>query len=94
MPGKNTEIRLLKTKTHKYKNIHTCILDGLNPKLAFRYSTKPCLYYKKTKLVLAHGMYGFPYLDEKGKYGISNRDKFVIYDYSLSELKIIKDFLY
>ena len=93
MPSKNNEIRLLKTKTHKFKNIHTCMLDGLHPKLSFRYSSKPCLYYTKPKLVLAHGMYGFPYLDTKGKYGISNRDKFIIYDYSLYELKIIKDFL-
>ena len=37
-------------------------------------------------------MYGFPYLDQEG-YGISNRDNYIIKDYSLSELLSIKKFL-
>ena len=38
-------------------------------------------------------MYGFPYLDDNGDYGISNRDNYVITGYSMKELKQIKDFL-
>lgn len=29
---------------------------------------------------MAHGMYGFPYIDFDGRFGISNRDKYVILD--------------
>jgi len=42
---------------------------------------------------LAHKMYGFPYLDKEGKYGISNRDNYIIIDKPLSELNKLKDFL-
>ena len=38
-------------------------------------------------------MYGFPYLDSNGDYGISNRDNYVINDYTLEELKNIQNFL-
>ena len=53
----------------------------------------PCPYYNKPKLVLAHGMYGFPFLDVKGEYGISNRDKYVIIDRSIEDLQKFKHFL-
>lgn len=93
MPPKDAELRLLKTKKHHYRNIHTCLLGNLKPHLSFRYTDKPCCFHDKPKLVLAHGMYGFPYLDKKGRYGISNRDKYVICDYTIDEMKIIRDFL-
>ena len=41
-------------------------------------------------------MYGFPYLDEKGEYGISNRDNYVILAddiHTIDKLKIIQKFL-
>ena len=39
-------------------------------------------------------MYGFPYLDDMGRFGISNRDNYVIVDYSIEKLKKIRDFFY
>ena len=38
-------------------------------------------------------MYGFPYYDKGGIYGISNRDNYVITGYSDDEFKKIRDFL-
>ena len=38
-------------------------------------------------------MYGFPYYDISGNYGISNRDNYVIYDKSDREFRILKAFL-
>ncbi len=40
-------------------------------------------------------MYGIPYIDYNGEYGISNRDNYVILeeDKSISDLEIIKTFL-
>jgi tRNA1(Val) A37 N6-methylase TrmN6 len=78
-------------KKHPYKNIKTCILNKLDPKLVINYSNKPCSFSGVEKLVLAHKMYGFPYYD-KGEYGISNRDNYVIIDTTV-ELKRIKRFL-
>lgn len=37
-------------------------------------------------------MYGFPYIDKDGAYGISNRDNYIIKNYKEHELQIIKDF--
>ncbi len=42
---------------------------------------------------MAHKMYGFAYIDEDGEYGISTRDNYIIKNKSLSELKLIKEFL-
>ena len=75
-----------------YINIDTCKLDGVTPKLHFKYSSHPCSYYNKRKLVMAHGMYGFPYLDIKGEYGISNRDKYVILRENEEELMRLQRF--
>jgi hypothetical protein len=36
------------------------------------------VHANQPKLVLAHKMYGFPYYDVSGVYGISNRDNYVI----------------
>ena len=38
-------------------------------------------------------MYGFPFIDFTGEFGISSRDNFVIMDYSINDLKIIQKFL-
>ncbi len=80
-------------KTHEYPNISTCILEKSNPRLVINYTNKECSFATvKPKLVLAHKMYGFPYYDMKG-YGISNRDNYVIKDYTPKELLIIKQLL-
>ena len=61
-----------------YPNIHSCILDENTASLKVMYSNKPCPYYGTEKLVLAHKMYGFPFYDDDGYFGISNRDNYVI----------------
>ena len=63
---------------HLFQNISTCVLNDLQPQLVINYSNKECVYANQPKLVLAHKMYGFPYYDASGIYGISNRDNYVI----------------
>jgi tRNA1(Val) A37 N6-methylase TrmN6 len=75
-------------------NIKTCLLDGLKPKIILNYSNIKCKYSDdKPKLVLAHKMFGIPYLDFDGKMGISSRDNYVINNYSLADLGEIQLFL-
>ena len=71
-----------KNTEHAYINIHTTILDKLQPKLVFKYSSTPQMHYGESKLVLSHKMYGFPFLDFEGIYGISNRDNYVFNNHS------------
>ena len=80
---------------YKYCNIKTCYLNGLEPTLVYNWSDGACPYYRVPKLVLAHKMYGFPYLDVSGEYGISTRDNYVISgcNYSVDELQEIQAFL-
>ena len=37
-------------------------------------------------------MYGFPYIDATGRYGVSNRDNYVIVGRSLEQLEILRQF--
>ena len=94
MPSKNIEISTEKTDKFKYSNISTCRLKLNNtPDLVINYSDKALAFTCIRKLILAHKMYGFPYLDEKGIYGISNRDNFIILKDTLEELEILQKFL-
>lgn len=94
LPNKQTLISQVKDKKHMYPNIRTCILESkIQPKLIIDYSSKPCKYNGKKKLVLANKMYGIPYFDKKGDYGISNRDNYVFLDYQDEEFEILKQFL-
>ena len=47
------------------------------------------------RIILAHKMYGLPFLDLPGEYGVSNRDNYIISgtDYSLEELERIYNLL-
>lgn len=75
-------------------NITTCILeDKIFPKLIYNLSNIKQQFYNTPKIILAHKMYGFPYLDKQGLYGISSRDNYVICDYSLNELEELQYFL-
>jgi 16S rRNA G966 N2-methylase RsmD len=81
------------SNTFPYPNVKTCILNGLQPELSINYSNIAQAYYDKKKLILAHKMYGFPYYDSEGIYGISNRDNYVILRENEEELLKIKQFL-
>ena len=77
-----------------YRNIKTTTLNKEKaPELKINYSNEPLAHYGESKLVLAHKMYGFPYLDKHGLYGISSRDNYVINNRPLKELQLIKEFL-
>ncbi len=92
MPKKKSLFSQTLSKGYSHKNIKTCVLNKLAPELVINYSNIKQAYADQPKLVLAHKMYGFPYLDECGEFGISNRDNYVIVERSIEELKILRDF--
>ena len=93
MPPTGTKVSNIKTDICPYVNIRTCILDKTTPILQLEYSDRKLAFAGIPKLVLAHKMYGFPYLDLEGKFGISNRDAYVISGRSINELERICAFL-
>lgn len=62
---------------YMYPNIKTCKMKNGLPALTIEYSDKPSTYSNKRKVVLANKMYGIPYYDQRGEYGISTRDNYV-----------------
>lgn len=74
---------------HPFPNIRTAVLEGVSPRLVINYSNRPLNHHGECKLVLPHKMYGFPYIDANGKFGISNRDNYVIAGRSLEELELL-----
>ena len=100
---KNTKINNEKTQEHQYSNVKTCLLEKkstpstikTNPTLVINYSNIPQQYNNEAKLILAHKMYGFPFYDISGIYGISARDNYVLLEkyYKKKELLQIQAFL-
>ena len=93
MPSKNAIILDEKTGDCIYSNVDTCRLVEKKYKLIEKYSNIPLPFSKEPKIILAHKMWGIPYLDKEGKYGISNRDNYVIKDKSIESLQKIKQCL-
>jgi len=93
MPPKAVSISKTRNQVHQYQNIRTAILDGLDTRLVVDYSDKPLAYYGKRKIVMAHKMYGFPYVDVTGEFGISNRDNYVICHDDVGVLERVANFL-
>ena len=92
----NTIIKKERSEEFKYENEHTCLLTGVNkltPSLVIDYSNKQLLYSNSPKIILAHKMYGFPYLDAEGKYGISSRDSYIIIKENSNDLLRLQKFL-
>lgn len=79
--------------------VHPCIISCVfnrttkMPELVFEYSNKAGAYSGQAKLILAHGMYGIPYIDREGAYGISRRDKYVILDTDVHDMEVLAWFL-
>lgn len=108
-PSKSFLFSLTKNiNIYPYQNIKTCLLEkdylldnNINnnikkPKLSFNFSDKPCNYYGEKKIILAHKMFGIPFFDISGIYGISNRDNYVILAknyYSNLDLLILQKYL-
>ena len=93
MPPKRALLSKTKTNDCSYCNVRTCIIQNKSPSLVFEYSNIPLAYYSEPKLILAHKMYGFPYYDKTGEYGISRRDNYVILKLSNEENEQWKEFL-
>jgi len=95
LPSSKTLFSLHKENKYSYKNISTCLIKNSIPEFVVNYSNVKCVFADKKKLILANKMYGIPYIDYNGEYGISNRDNYVILedDKYINELEIIKTFL-
>jgi hypothetical protein len=93
MPAKRVNLSVSKSEKYKYENIKTARLEGLSPILDVNYSDAPLAFHGDAKLVLPHKMYGFPFIDLDGKYGISNRDNYVFVERNEEDLRIICEFL-
>ena len=84
------------SKFYSFKGITSCILTGndkLIPELVINYSNIPTTDYGISKIILAHKMYGFPYFDISGDFGVSSRDNYIIKDYTCEQLNNISLFL-
>ena len=93
MPPKRALLSKTRTTDCSYCNVRTCIIQNNTPSLVFEYSNIPLAYYGEPKLILAHKMYGFPYYDKTGEYGISRRDNYVMLKLSHEENELWKAFL-
>ena len=93
---KNTLIQETYNHDFSYVNIKTCLLENnVEPKLTINYSNISQQFYKEPKLIMAHKMYGFPFYDISGIYGICARDNYIILEkhYNNEKLKLIQAFL-
>lgn len=93
-PGyRNLSLSKIENPEHPYKNISTCKLTNNQPILEINYTNRKCSHADTPKLVLANKMYGFPYYDISGEYGISNRDNYVIIDKTHQQFIQLKQYL-
>jgi SAM-dependent methyltransferase len=92
-PSTKVEISSTQSEIHTYPNIKTCKLYSNGPSLTVDYSNKPLLYYGNKKVVLANKMYGIPYYDTNGRYGISSRDNYIYVNNDDTICKKICDYL-
>ena len=90
---KNLTLSDVKTDNCNYANIYTCKLTKQKPYLCINYSNQKCPYINKSKIIMAHKMYGFPYYDKEGLYGITGRDNFIILNKTDTEFIRLKKFL-
>ena len=60
------------------QNIKTTKISKKTPILIKNYSNILQPFANQPKLILAHKMYGFPFLDISGIYGISSRDNYIL----------------
>ena len=93
LPSKQSIFSNEKTDVYLYTCVNTCvIIDKVRPELVIEYCNRQEAYHGIPKLIMAHKMYGFPYVDADGEYGISNRDNYVILNKTKTELERLKLF--
>jgi len=94
MPPINARISAVPSPEYPFQNIKTTTLSkDKTPSIQVNYSDHPLVHHGETKIVLAHKMYGFPYLDKEGTYGISSRDNYIINKRHIDELCLLNEFL-
>ena len=93
MPPLKTIVSPKRSEMTPYPNIKTCVLKGKTPTLVKNYSNKKLAFCGISKVIMAHKMYGFPFIDYLGQYGISNRDNYVIVDRSQRDFIKLTQFL-
>ena len=94
MPKRSIVLSDTKTAECSHVNVHTTTLNNAKePVLQFKYSNEPLAFYNAPKIIMAHKMYGFPYIDTEGNYGISSRDNYIINNKSKIEMELITSFL-
>ena len=95
MPPKGTVLKDIFSFDYPYPNVHTTTINKISkqPTLQIKYSKDELAYCNEPKIIMAHKMYGFPYLDKDGSYGISMRDNYIIKNKDIDELTLIKEFL-
>ena len=94
MPGKNVQLSDTYSQDYPFKNIKTTMLDkNKNPRLQIQYSNEHTSFHGQPKIIMAHKMYGFPYLDREGIFGISTRDNYIIVNKTVAEMELLVEFL-
>jgi len=94
MPKKGIQLSDVFSLDHPFKNVNTTTLNkSKEPVLQLKYSNESLVFQDVPKIIMAHKMYGFPYIDRDGSYGISARDNYIIVNKSTEEMELIKDFL-
>ena len=94
LPSKYIILTQTETETNKFINVKTCTKNKTTNKyeLIYNYSNKSLIFYNIPKIIMAHKVYGIPFLDLHGEYGISTRDNYIIKDYSQTELIFLKQY--
>ena len=94
MPKKGVQLTDVLSLDYTFKNVNTTTLNkNKEPELQLKYSNQALVFHGVPKIIMAHKMYGFPYIDRDGSYGISSRDNYIIINKSIKELELIKEFL-
>tara|TARA_Y100001958_G_scaffold158841_1_gene158030 strand:+ start:1732 stop:3240 length:1509 start_codon:yes stop_codon:yes gene_type:complete len=85
MPYKNTKLQTHCDTCYPFKNMKTCKLNTKThatkkqPTAIFEYSNTKTKYHTSIpKLILAHKMFGLPFIDLSGTIGVTNADSYVI----------------
>lgn len=61
--------------------------------IVYEYCKKPTKYQHEPKIIMANKMFGLPFIDSAGVYGISTRDNYVIIGKSTEEMIKIKKYI-
>ena len=72
------QLKPIESQEHRFPSVKTAVLDGKDCRLVVEWSRKRMPFTGQSKLILAHKMYGFPYLDRVGRFGIARRDVYLV----------------